>query len=121
MDSGVGIFRNEQGIRKTCDKLAELIERFANIKIEDNTSTFNTEVTVALELEGMLEVAQALSHCALDRKESRGSHQRSDFTDRDDGNYLKHSMAHYTGDIPKIDYKDVIITKWPPAERVYGR
>jgi fumarate reductase flavoprotein subunit len=58
---------------------------------------------------------------ALERKESRGSHQRVDFPDRDDERFLKHSLAFRTADIPRIEYRDVVITKWPPAARVYGR
>ena len=68
----------------------------------------------------MLEIAEALAHSALQRKESRGSHQRTDFADRDDANYLKHSLAYRTDGAPRIDYQDVVITRWPPAERVYG-
>jgi fumarate reductase flavoprotein subunit len=74
-----------------------------------------------LELGGMLEVAQAIAHSAAHRRESRGSHQRLDFPERDDRNYLKHSLATYCGpDAPKIGYCDVVITRSKPAERVYG-
>ena len=83
--------------------------------------TFNTEVISALELESMLDVAQALAHSALLRHESRGSHQRSDHQHRDDEKFLKHSLAYHTGDIPRIYYKKVVITKWTPGERAYGR
>ena len=70
----------------------------------------------------MLDVAQSITHSALARKESRGSHQRTDFPERDDKQYLKHSLAHNVEDgEPRIDYKDVVITRWPPEERVYGR
>ena len=68
----------------------------------------------------MLEVAQVLAHSALERKESRGSHQRLDHPGRDDQHYLKHSLAYQTDGAPRLDYLDVVITKWPPAERVYG-
>ncbi len=68
----------------------------------------------------MLEVAESLAFSALARKESRGSHQRTDYPDRDDQKYLKHSMAYRTDGPPRIDYKDVVITRWPPGERVYG-
>jgi fumarate reductase flavoprotein subunit len=69
----------------------------------------------------MIDIAEAVIHSALERKESRGSHQRTDFPERDDERFLKHSLAFRTVDGPRIDYREVVITKWPPAERVYGR
>jgi fumarate reductase flavoprotein subunit len=121
METGAGIYRSENSLRDTCDTLAELRGRFSNIRIEDKSLTFNTELVSALELDFMIDVAQALAHSALARTESRGSHQRTDFPDRNDKEFLKHSLALRTPDGPKIEYKDVVITKWPPEERVYGR
>ena len=121
MESGVGIYRSDSGLKETCQKLAELRERFSNILIEDRSLTFNTELTSALELDFMLDVAEAIAHSALARRESRGSHQRADHSARDDQNFLKHSLAFKTQGPPRIEYKDVIITKWAPAERVYGQ
>ncbi len=69
----------------------------------------------------MLDVAQALAHSARSRTESRGSHQRTDYPKRDDKNFLKHSLAYKTDGEPRIGYKDVVITRWPPGERVYGK
>ena len=69
----------------------------------------------------MLDVAETVAQSALERTESRGSHQRRDHTERDDENFLKHSLAYFQeGDRPRINYKDVTITKWPPAKRTYG-
>ena len=69
----------------------------------------------------MLEAAHAIAHSALQRKESRGSHQRLDYTARDDAQFLKHSLAYYNGGAdPRIDYLDVVITHSPPGERIYG-
>jgi fumarate reductase flavoprotein subunit len=121
MESGAGIYRSQETLKKTCDRLAELRDRFSNIQLEDHSLTFNTELTAALELDFMLDVALAIAHSALARTESRGSHQRTDFPGRDDKKFLKHSMAFYRAKEPKIEYKDVIITRWPPGERVYGR
>jgi fumarate reductase flavoprotein subunit len=121
METGAGIYRSENSLRDTCDTLAELRGRFSNIVIEDRSLTFNTELASALELDFMIDVAQALAHSALARSESRGSHQRTDFPDRNDKEFLKHSLALRTPDGPRIEYKDVIITSWPPEERVYGR
>jgi fumarate reductase flavoprotein subunit len=98
-----------------------LKDRFRNIVLDDRSVSFNTELITALELEFMLDVAQALVHSARLRTESRGSHQRTDYPARDDKNFLKHSMAYKTDGEPRIGYKDVVITRWPPGERVYGK
>jgi len=121
MESGVGIYRSRETLEETCDKLTELRERFSDIQLEDRSLTFNTELTAALELDFMLDIALAMAHSALARTESRGSHQRLDFPERDDKKFLKHSLAFHREEGPKIDYKEVVITRWPPGERVYGR
>ncbi len=121
MEDGAGIYRADATLRATSEKLVELRERFANLLIEDRSLTFNTELTSALELDFMLDLALALAYSGLARTESRGSHQRTDFPERDDANFLKHSLAFKADDGVRIDYKDVVITKWPPEERVYGR
>jgi fumarate reductase flavoprotein subunit len=121
MEAGCGIYRTEASLRDATATLAELKERLKSVKLDDRSLSFNTELTTALELEFGVEIAEAMAHAALRRTESRGSHQRSDFPKRDDAQFLKHSLA-YAGDRgPRIDYRDVIITKWPPEERVYGR
>ena len=120
MEEGVGIYRDANALRATCEDLLDLRERFANVKLDDSSRAFNTELTLALELDFMLDVAQTVAFSALARKESRGSHQRTDYPERDDGQYLKHSLAFRADGEPRIEYKDVTITKWPPAERVYG-
>ncbi len=121
MESGAGIYRSGTGLKETCEKLAEIRDRFSNILIEDRSLVFNTELTSVLELDFMLDVAQAIAHSALCRNESRGSHQRTDKPERNDEMFLKHSLAFRTDDDPRIEYKDVVITRWPPAERIYGR
>jgi fumarate reductase flavoprotein subunit len=121
MEAGAGIYRKEESLRDTCARLATLKERFKNLRLDDRSVSFNTELITALELEFMVEIAQALAHSALARKESRGSHQRLDFPKRDDQNFLKHSMAYRGEAEPRIGYKDVVITRWPPGERVYGK
>jgi len=121
LEEGAGIYRTEAELQKTCGKLGELRRRYKNLHMDDKSNVFNTQLIGIMELGSMLEAASAMAHSALQRKESRGSHQRLDFTERDDQNYLRHSMAHYNpeGD-PRIDYLDVTITKSQPAERVYG-
>jgi len=106
-------------MEKTCKTLRTLRERFKDIVIEDRGSTFNTEVMTALELDFMLDVAEAVANSALKRRESRGSHTRTDFSKRDDENFLKHTLAYRTPDGPRIEYLPVTITRWQPEERKY--
>jgi fumarate reductase flavoprotein subunit len=123
MEDGCGIYRTEETMRRTCDKLGELRERFGNIDLDDKSEVWNTDWLYAIELDYQLDVAQSVAHSAIERKESRGAHQRLDsaYTERDDVNYLKHSEAYYVpGSAPRIGYGDVKITKSPPAARVYG-
>ena len=119
MEEGAGIYRKEEEMKKTCDTLRELRERFSNIAIDDKAEVFNTQVIAALELDCMLDVAEAVAHSALNRKESRGSHTRTDFPKRDDQNFLKHTLAHRTAQGPRIEYLPVTITRWQPEERKY--
>ncbi len=121
MEAGAGIYRDEASLRETYDQLAGLRDRFSRIRLDDRSLSFNTELTSALELDFMLDVAEAIVYSALARTESRGSHQRTDHPKRDDERFLKHTMAYRTGGAPRIEYLDVVITRWPPAERVYGR
>lgn len=122
MEDGVGIYRNEDSLKKSQKVITDLRKRFKNVSIEDHSLAFNTELIAAVELSNMLEIADAIIHSALNRKESRGSHQRTDYEQRDDKKYLAHSLAYSTGEgSPKVEYKPVTITKWPPGERVYGK
>jgi fumarate reductase flavoprotein subunit len=121
MEAGCGIYRTEASLRATAEKVAELKEQFTRVKLDDHSLSFNTELITALELECMLDISEALVHSALRRTESRGSHQRTDYPQRDDGKFLKHSLAYRSDGTPRIEYRDVVITKWPPEERVYGR
>ena len=121
MEDGCGIYRSGDLIQATCDKVSEVRDRYKDVMLEDKSSVFNTDLFQVLELGAMIECAQTVAVSALERKESRGAHQRLDHVERDDVNYLKHSMAFYNpnGD-PRIDYLDVVITKSQPAARVYG-
>lgn len=122
MEDGCGIYRTAATMQATCDKLAELKERLPQVRIDDHSRAWNTEWLLAIELGYLLDVAQAMAHSALNRRESRGSHQRLDgFEQRDDQNYLKHSLAVYRGaDAPRIDYGPVRITSSSPGTRAYG-
>ncbi len=122
MEKGCGIYRMGDEMQETVDKIAELRERYRNVKLTDTSSGWNTEWLMALELGCQLDVAHATALSALLRKESRGAHQRLDgYEERDDVNFLKHSLAWYAGnDAPKITYGDVKITRSQPAVRAYG-
>ncbi len=119
MFEGVGIYRNEQGMRDAIEKLAALRTRFANVQITDTGSIFNTELLNAWELGNMLEIADVVAECAVNRQESRGGHSREDFPKRDDQNWLKHTLAWRRDGKVELDYKPVVITKYQPKERVY--
>jgi fumarate reductase flavoprotein subunit len=122
MEKGCGIYRIGSEMQETCDKLAELQRRYRDITVEDRSSVWNTDWLNALELGYQLDVAEAMAHSALERRESRGAHQRLDgFETRDDIHFLAHSLAHYReGAAPGIDYGPVKITKSPPGQRAYG-
>ena len=123
MEANVGIYRTEQAVSEACTTLAEMRDRFRRgVRLDDRSRAFNTEWLTTIELGFMLEVAESMAHSALNRKESRGAHQRLDgYKERDDENFMKHSRAYYAGDgAPRIEYGDVKITKSNPRARVYG-
>ncbi len=121
MEEGAGIYRTQEGLDATCNKIAELRRRYGNVALHDKTNVYNTDLLSALELGSMLDCAEAVAVGARERKESRGAHQRLDFTARDDSKYLKHTMAYYNGlEPPRIDYRDVVITRSPPGVRDYS-
>jgi fumarate reductase flavoprotein subunit len=121
MEQSAGIYRSGDSLARAADRLRGLQERFRDVALQDHSRTFNTELTAALELSFMLDVAEAIVHCALRREESRGAHQRTDFPARDDQRFLAHSLASRNGDGScRVEYLPVTITRWPPGERVYG-
>jgi fumarate reductase flavoprotein subunit len=122
MDESAGIYRTEAVLKEATGKLRRLQERFQDLSLDDDSYTFNTELTAALELSYMLDVAQTIVQSALERRESRGSHQRTDHPQRDDERFLAHSLASRAEDgAPRVAYRPVTITRWPPGQRVYGR
>jgi fumarate reductase flavoprotein subunit len=122
MEASAGIFRTEVSLRQGAERIAALREELGSLAVEDRSLTFNTERIAALELAYMLDVAEAIVASALARKESRGSHQRSDFPARDDERYLAHTLAYLAERGPvRIEYLPVTITRWTPGQRVYGR
>jgi fumarate reductase flavoprotein subunit len=122
MEMSAGIYRNGAALQEAAEQLRQLQERFQAVALDDHSQTFNTELTTALELSFMLDVAEAIVQCALHRTESRGAHQRTDFPHRDDEKFLAHSLVYRTADgSSRVEYLPVVITHWPPAERVYGK
>ena len=122
MEDGCGIYRTGDEMAATCRKIDELKERYAELHIDDRSRAWNTEWLLGIELGFQLDVAQAMAYSALNRRESRGSHQRLDgYEQRDDENFLKHTLACYEGaGTPQIRWGPVTITKSPPGTRAYG-
>ena len=118
--SKMGIFRTESALKEAYNELTELFDKWNYIPVSDKSKIFNTNLIELLELKNMLELSRALALCALNRKESRGGHYREDFKDRDDENFLKHSLICYNEDKElEVSYKDVDISIYKPEERKY--
>ena len=121
MEAHAGIYRTGEGLAAAGAKLAELRARYRKIELHDRTNVYNTDLLQALELGSMLACAEAVVQSALARKESRGAHQRLDHPERDDRQFLRHSLAAYAGEgAPRISYRDVVITKSQPGVRDYS-
>jgi fumarate reductase flavoprotein subunit len=121
MEEHAGIYRSGAGLAAACAGLAELRGRYRRLELHDKTNVYNTDLLQALELGSMLDCAEAVAQSAAARRESRGAHQRLDFAERDDRNFLRHSLAHCRGgDAPRIDYRDVVITRSQPGVRDYS-
>ena len=122
MEQSAGIYRTESVLKDAVGRLQRLRTRSQDLALDDDSYTFNTELIAALELSYMLDVAQTIVHSALERRESRGSHQRTDYPQRDDYKFLAHALVWCGADgSPRIEYHPVTITRWPPGKRVYGR
>jgi succinate dehydrogenase / fumarate reductase flavoprotein subunit len=119
MTSQVGIFRKASDLQSAREKIRGLKKRFDKVGIKQKDFAFNNELIQYLELKGMLHVAEVIVEGALAREESRGSHFRVDFPERDDERWLRHTLARKTPEGPSLEYKDVAITKYPPKERTY--
>ncbi|HEX9840917.1 MAG TPA: FAD-binding protein, partial [Anaerolineales bacterium] len=115
----VGIYRTGTIMESALDKILELKERFKHVHVTDTGKIFNTELLNAWELGNMLDVAELVTVCALNRTESRGGHSREDYPERDDQHWLKHTLAWKENGKVRIDYKPVVITKYQPKARVY--
>jgi succinate dehydrogenase flavoprotein subunit len=121
MHENFGVFRREDQMERQGEIVAALRERFERVVVEDKGQVFNNDLTQALELGFLLELAQCMVVAGIARKESRGAHARpSDFPDRDDEQYMKHTLVMLDEDgRPELDWRDVTVTKWQPQERTY--
>ncbi|MEN3586188.1 succinate dehydrogenase flavoprotein subunit [Streptomyces sp. WMMC905] len=124
MDANVMVFRTEQTIKSAVEKIAELRERYRDVAVQDKGKRFNTDLLEAVELGNLLDLAEVMAVSALARKESRGGHYREDHPDRDDVNFMRHTMAYREvgadgSETVRLDYKPVVQTRYQPMERKY--
>ncbi len=119
LNEHLAVFRNQAGMEEALEKIRRLKEHFRSVRVPDKGKTFNTNLIFTLELGFMLDCAEAVALSALERKESRGAHTRTDMPDRDDENWLKHILVKYTEDGPQLEHLPVVITEWAPEVRSY--
>jgi succinate dehydrogenase / fumarate reductase, flavoprotein subunit len=120
MHENFGVFRRQRQMEEQGRIVEYLRERYENVVVDDKGEVFNNDLTQALELGFLLDLAACMVVAGIERKESRGAHARpDDYPERDDENYLRHTMVHWIADQPVLDWKPVTITKWQPEERKY--
>jgi succinate dehydrogenase / fumarate reductase flavoprotein subunit len=115
----VGIYRERDALREAVAQIGALKERYSRVVVSDKGRVFNTDLLQTLETGHLLDIAECIAVGALNRTESRGSHARRDYPERDDKAWLKHSVFTYSGDGPACDYAPVTITRFQPEERTY--
>ncbi|NYT19114.1 MAG: FAD-dependent oxidoreductase [Methanosarcinales archaeon] len=119
MQENVGVFREQGKLEKAVEDIKYLEKRARSLKVRTEAREFNLELLNAIELKGMLDLAHVIALGALVREESRGAHYRTDFLERDDKNWLKHTLAYPQPEGPRLEYKDVNITIFQPQRRTY--
>ncbi len=120
MHENFGVFRRESQMQQQGEIVAGLRERYERVLVEDKGNVFNSDLTQALELGFLLDLADCMVVCGLARKESRGAHARPyDYPDRDDENFLRHTLVTWNGEGPVLDWRPVTMTKWQPQVRSY--
>jgi succinate dehydrogenase / fumarate reductase flavoprotein subunit len=119
MFNEVFVVRNARGLQEAASSIRSLKERYARVAVQDHGRTFNTDLMEVIELGFMLDCAELVTAGALAREESRGGHYREDFPERDDVNWLKHTLAYLEPEGVRMSSKPVTITRFEPKERVY--
>ncbi len=120
MHENFGVFRREDQMARQSEIVLGLRERYERVVVDDKGAVFNNDLTQALELGFLLELAACMVVAGLARKESRGAHARPyDFPVRDDENYMRHTLVRWADGAPQLDWKPVTMTKWEPQERKY--
>ena len=126
MDANMQVFRSETTIKEALAKIEELRQRYQNVQIQDKGKRFNLDLLEAVELGFLLDMAEAMTVAALHRQESRGGHYREDFPDRDDDNFMLHSMLYNDPEAEtegtkgiRFETKPVVFTRYEPMERKY--
>jgi succinate dehydrogenase / fumarate reductase flavoprotein subunit len=120
MHANFGVFRREEQMQRQGEIIAGLRERYERVVVDDKGELFNSDLTQALELGYLLELAECMVVAGLARKESRGAHARPyDYPERDDESFLRHTLVHWRDGRPELDWKPVTMTKWQPKERTY--
>jgi succinate dehydrogenase / fumarate reductase flavoprotein subunit len=120
MHENFGVFRREAQMEEQGRIVQGLRDRYEGVVVEDKGDVFNSDLTQALELGFLLDLAACMVPAGLARRESRGAHARPhDYPDRDDEKFLRHTLVRWEDGTPELDWKPVTITKWQPAERVY--
>ena len=120
MHENFGVFRREEQMRLQGEVIGDLRERYERVVVEDKGAVFNSDLTQALELGFLLELAACMVEAGLARKESRGAHARPyDYPDRDDANFMKHTLVSWVDERPQLTWAPVRVTKWEPMERTY--
>jgi succinate dehydrogenase / fumarate reductase flavoprotein subunit len=119
MTENCGVFRNQKNLTETLSAIRDLRRQVLELKVGNESRKFNYELTEFFELENILKTAEVMVFSALQREESRGSHFRSDFPERNDGQWLKHTLVHATLEGLRASYRPVVVTKFAPEERRY--
>jgi succinate dehydrogenase/fumarate reductase flavoprotein subunit len=120
MHENFGVFRREEQMRRQGELIAGLLQRYERVVVEDKGDVFNSDLTQALELGFLLELAACMVEAGIARRESRGAHARPhDHPERDDANFMRHTLVTWADGRPRLSWEPVRVTKWQPQERKY--